>query len=473
MIRKLFLFSIIFLFAACAVGPDYQRPDVQTPGQWRFADDEKQILINECWWKQFNDPVLNKLMETALKENKDVLIAAARIEEYRGRFVATRGDLFPKIQGGLSAEKQRATEQGYAGWPAGVDNPYSTYAANISASWEIDFWGKVRRSTESARADLLSKEEAHRAVLLSLMASVVNAYIDLRDYDRQLVIAKETLETRKDSLEIYKLRFEAGVISDMELSQMQSEYENTRATIPKLEKSIAQQENALNLLLGRNPGPVERGLTIDQLQLPAVPAGLPSELLSRRPDIRQAEQDMISANAKIGVAKAAYFPSLSLTGTYGSASADLSNLFSGPAQFWNLGANITVPIFTAGRTWGQVKASEAVQKQALLNYVKSIQTAFREVEDSLVDQNRTRVQLDALFKQLTALRNYRDLARLRYDNGYSSNLEVLDAERNLFNIELNYVQTRGGLFKALINLYKAMGGGWTPDAQLPAESLKK
>jgi len=259
----------------------------------------------------------------------------------------------------------------------------------------------------------------------------------------------------------------------MELSQMQSEYENTRATIPKLEKSIAQQENALNLLLGRNPGPVERGLTIDQLQLPAVPAGLPSELLSRRPDIRQAEQDMISANAKIGVAKAAYFPSLSLTGTYGSASADLSNLFSGPAQFWNLGANITVPIFTAGRTWGQVKASEAVQKQALLNYVKSIQTAFREVEDSLVDQNRTRVQLDALFKQLTALRNYRDLARLRYDNGYSSNLEVLDAERNLFNIELNYVQTRGGLFKALINLYKAMGGGWTPDAQLPAESLKK
>jgi multidrug efflux system outer membrane protein len=244
---------------------------------------------------------------------------------------------------------------------------------------------------------------------------------------------------------------------------MRSEYENTRATIPRIEKNIAQQENALNLLLGRNPGPVARGLTIDQLNLPPVPSGLPSDLLEKRPDIRQAEQDLISANARIGVAKAAYFPSVSLTGMYGVASADLSNLFSGPAQIWNIGAGVTVPIFTAGRTQGQVKASEAIQQQALLNYVKSIQTAFREVEDSLVDQNRTRIQLDAEFNQLTALRHYRDLARLRYENGYSSNLEVLDAERNLFSIELTYIQTRGNLFHALVNLYKAMGGGWSVD----------
>ena len=307
-------------------------------------------------------------------------------------------------------------------------------------------------------------------MLLSLTANVANAYINLRDYDRQLEIAKETLKTREASLEIYELRFDAGVISDLELSQMRSEYENTRATIPQIEKSIHQQENALNLLLARNPGPVVRGLTIDQLNFPHVPEGLPSELLERRPDIRQAEQDLIAANARIGVARAAYFPAISLTGTLGSASADLSNLFTGPAYIWNAGASVTVPIFTAGRTWGQVKASEALQKQALLTYQKTIQTAFREVEDSLVDQNRTRAKLEALFNQLTALRNYRNLALLRYENGYSSNLEVLDAERNLFSIEITYIETRGGLFNAFISLYKAMGGGWAVDGSPPPKA---
>ena len=472
MIRKLFLFSLILLIAGCAVGPDYRRPEVSVPGKWRFEDKEARTLVNLKWWEQLRDPVLNALMETALQENKDVLIAAARIEEYSGRYIAARGELFPQAQASGSASRQQATEQGYAPWPAGVSNPYPNYQAALNASWEIDLWGKLRRSTEAARADLLSRENAHRAVLLSLTAAVAGAYIDLRDMDRQLEISLDTLKIREESLEIYKMRFDAGVVSELELSQMRSEYENTRATIPRIEKSIAQQENALNLLLGRNPGPVARGLTIDQLNLPPVPAGLPSDLLEQRPDIRQAEQDLISANARIGVARAAYFPSVSLTGMYGVASADLSNLFSGPAQIWNLGAGVTVPIFTAGRIRGQVKASEAIEQQALHNYVKSIQTAFREVEDSLVDQNRTRIQLDALFNQLTALRNYRDLARLRYENGYSSNLEVLDAERNLFSIELTYIQTRGSLFHALVNLYKAMGGGWSVDGLPQKENPK-
>ncbi len=463
MIRKILIFTVTLLLIACTVGPDYRRPDTLTPVKWRMEDKEAQTLVDMRWWEQLGDPVLNGLMETALRENKDVLIAAARIEEYSGRYVATRGELFPYVQGSGSAAKQQVTEAGATPWPAGLDNPYASYQAVFNASWEIDFWGKLRRSNEAARADLLSREYAHRAVLLSLAASVAGAYIDLRDFDRQLAIARETLKTREDSLEIYKLRYAAGVISEMELSQIRSEYESTRATIPQIEKSIAQQENALSLLLGRNPGPVIRGMTIDQLRFPVVPAGLPSDLLERRPDIRQSEQDLISANAKIGVAKAAYFPSVSLTGTFGQASASLSDLFTGPAQVWNLGANVTVPIFTAGRTWGKVQASEAVQKQALLTYVKTIQTAFREVEDSLVAQDRTRIQLDALFNQLTALRNYRSLAVLRYENGYSSNLEVLDAERNLFTIELNYIQTRGNLFHAMIDLYKAMGGGWTTD----------
>ncbi|MEE9912241.1 MAG: efflux transporter outer membrane subunit [Deltaproteobacteria bacterium] len=463
--RKIFIFLItLLLLTGCTVGPDYRRPDILAPAKWRMEDKEVQTLINLKWWEQLGDPVLNGLMETALQENKDVLIAAARIEEYSGRYVATRGDLFPNFQGSGSAAKQRVTQTGATPWPDGLDNPYTSYQAVFNASWEIDFWGKLRRGTEAARADLLSREYAHRAILLSLAASVAGAYIDLLSYDRQLAIARETLKTREDSLEIYKLRYAAGVISELELSQIRSEYESTRATIPQIEKSIALQEHALSLLLGRNPGPVVRGMTIDHLKFPAVPAGLPSDLLERRPDIRQSEQDLVSANAKIGVAKAAFFPSVSLTGTFGQASAGLSDLFTGPAQIWNLGANVTVPIFTAGRTWGKVQASEAAQKQALLTYVKSIQTAFREVEDSLVTQDRTRVQLDALFNQLTALRNYRNLAILRYENGYSSNLEVLDAERNLFSIELNYIQTRGNLFHAMIDLYKAMGGGWIMDA---------
>lgn len=470
MIRKISILFFILLIAGCAVGPDYRRPDIQAPTEWRFEDKEARTLINARWWEQFNDPVLNGLIETALKENKDVLIAAARIEEYEGRYAAARGDLFPQAQAAGSATRQRSTEAGASPWPAGVSNPYPAYQTTLNASWEIDLWGKLRRGTEAARADLLSRENAHRAVLLSLTANVANAYINLRDYDRQLEIAKETLKTREASLEIYELRFDAGVISDLELSQMRSEYENTRATIPQIEKSIHQQENALNLLLARNPGPVVRGLTIDQLNFPHVPEGLPSELLERRPDIRQAEQDLIAANARIGVARAAYFPAISLTGTLGSASADLSNLFTGPAYIWNAGASVTVPIFTAGRTWGQVKASEALQKQALLTYQKTIQTAFREVEDSLVDQNRTRAKLEALFNQLTALRNYRNLALLRYENGYSSNLEVLDAERNLFSIEITYIETRGGLFNAFISLYKAMGGGWGVDGYPPPKA---
>ena len=464
MSKRIILLGFVFwLIAGCAVGPDYRRPEVKAPAAWRFADAEARRLVNARWWEQLGDPVLDDLIEAALQENKDVLIAAARIEEYGGRYVATRGELFPRAGLDAQATRQRATEAGVSGWPAGVDNPYPTYQIYLNASWEIDLWGKLRRGTEAARAELLARKDAHRALLLSLAASVAGAYIDLRNYDRQLAIARETLKTREASLEIFRLRYEAGVISELELSQVLSEYENARATIPQIEKAIAQQENAVTLLLGRNPGPVQRGRSIDELALPAVPAGLPSALLERRPDIRQAEQDLIAANARIGVARAAYFPAISLTGTFGNASADLTRLFTAPARIWTLGASITMPIFTAERTRGQVQASEAQQKQALLTYLKTVQTAFKEVEDALADQKQSRMRLDAQFRQVNALRNYRDLAVLRYENGYSGYLEVLDAERNLFSVELNYIQTRGGLFRALVDLYKAMGGGWTAD----------
>lgn len=454
------ILSCAFLLAACAVGPDYKRPDVDTPKAWHFEEKEAKAIINVKWWEAFNDPVLNDIVETALKDNKDLLIATARIEEYTGRYISTRGDLFPQASASGSVARQRASQETISGWQTGLSPVYNNYQASLNASWEIDFWGKYRRATEAARANLLSQEESRRVVLLSLITSAASTYINLRNLDRQLEIAQNTLKTRKDSLDLFELRFSGGVISELELSQVKSEYESARAAIPQIEKSIAQTENALNILLGRNPGPVNRGKTIDQLAIPEVPAGLPSDVLERRPDIRQAEQNLISANANIGVARAAYFPSISLTGMFGSASTDFSKLFSGPARTWSFGGSVTAPIFMAGRIYGQVKAAEAVQKELLLQYQQTIQTAFREVEDSLVDQRKSREKMEAQGEQVKSLRTYRDLANLRYENGYSSYLEVLDAERNLYSLEINYIQTKGDIFNAMFNLYKAMGGGW-------------
>jgi multidrug efflux system outer membrane protein len=251
----------------------------------------------------------------------------------------------------------------------------------------------------------------------------------------------------------------------MELAQSRSEYEQALATIPQIQKDIALQENAINVLLGRNPGPVSRGRSLDDLKLPMIPEGLPSDLLERRPDIKQAEQNLIAANAQIGVAKAAYFPSISLTGFFGFASSDFSDLFTGSAKVWQYSAPITAPIFTAGRISSQVKVTEAIQQQYLYQYQQTIQTAFREVNDALADQNLTRKQLEAQNQRVLALRTYAGLARIRFDNGYSSYIEVLDAERSLFDVELAYVRTHGSLFQAMINLYKAMGGGWITEAE--------
>jgi outer membrane protein, multidrug efflux system len=459
------LLILLVTFTGCMLGPNYQRPEVKTPQTWRFEDREAKDLANTAWWEQFQDPVLNELIQIALRENKDLLIAAARVEEYMGRYGVTRSSLFPQVGAGATGGRQRSSQvDGATQLPDSLNTSLDFYQAAISATWELDIWGRIRRLSEAARADLLSTEEARRAVVLSLVSSVANAYVNLRDLDKQLEIAKQTAKTREDSYKLFQLRFKGGVISEVQLSQVKSEYEAALATIPQIEKSIGLQENALSILLGRDPGLIPRGRTIDALALPAVPAGLPSELLERRPDIRQEEQDLIAANAQIGAAKALYFPTISLTGLLGTSSSSLSDLFSGPSKVWSYAVPISMPIFTAGAIEGRVRAAEAVQQQALIRYQKTIQTGFREVDDALIDQNRTREQLRAQLRQIEALRSYVRLARLRYDNGYTSYLEVLDAERSLFNVELTYTQVQGGLFFSLVNLYKAMGGGWVVEA---------
>ena len=461
--------NLLILVTGCMVGPNYQRPAIDTPQSWRFEDKEAMDVANTAWWEQFKDPVLDDLIKTAIQENKDLKIAAVRVEQFAGLYGTTRAALFPQVGAGASVSRQRTSELTGPLPLDGQANPnFSNYEIFLNASWEIDLWGKLRRATEAARANLLGTEEARRTVILTLVSSVANSYINLCALDRQLDLTRQTAKRYKESYDIFKLRFEYGIVSEIEVSQARSQYEEALSNIPFFEKNIAQQENALSVLLGRNPGPIPRGNTIDQLLLPTVPAGLPSDILVSRPDILQAEQNLIAANANIGVARAQYFPTISLTGFFGWASADLSDLFEGASKTWSFAVPASVPVFTAGAIAGQVKSAEAFQQQALLTYQQTIQTAFREVDDALVDQKQTREQLGALVQQVDALRNYARLAWVRYENGYTSYLEVIDADSRLYNAELTQTQTKGTLFQALVNLYKAMGGGWITEAEQSA-----
>ena len=451
---------IALSLGGCLMGPDYTRPVVDAPSAWRVGEPSAQDLANTAWWEQFNDPALDVLVTTALAENKDLLIASARVDEYLGRYGVSRSQLLPQIGAGYAGYRQRDTLPGTT-----TLGEYNSYGAQLSASWEIDLWGKIRRQNEAARAQLVASEEGRRGVILTLVGSVASGYLTLRDLDRQLEIASNTARTRGESYQLFLDRYEGGVISQLELSQNKSQYDEALATIPALEKSIAQQENAINALLGRNPGPIARGRTLDQLVPPGIPEGLPSTLLERRPDLRQAEQQLIAANAQIGAAKAAFYPSISLTGVLGTASGNLSNLFEGASRVWQYGGTISQPIFTGGSLTGQLQVAQAQQQQALFSYQKAIQNAFREVNDALVGQQKIGAQLAAQGQQVAALQVYADTARLRYDNGYTSYIEVLDAERSLFNAQLQYAQTQEARLQAMVSLYQAMGGGWVDEAQ--------
>lgn len=462
--KTLLAIAIGAALGGCAVGPDYQRPAVETPTNWQIDIRQANDLANTRWWEQFQDPVLDNLVQTALQENKDVQIAAARVEEYMGRYGVTRSAQFPQVGADADGARTRSSEDGAS--PATSPNPINTYDVNLGVSFELDLWGKLRRATEAARADLLASEEARRTVILSLVSQVASSYLRLLDYDTRLGITRATLETRRESMRINRLRFQVGLTSEMDYQQAVSEYQNAAVQVPALEQLIVQQENAINLLLGRNPGPITHSdHTLKRLTLPQIPGGLPSDLLERRPDIRQAEQQLIAANAQIGVAKAAFFPSISLTGAFGTASTEFSDLFNGPSRAWQFAGQLTQPIFTGGALTGQLHVAEAVQKQAVLNYQQVIQTAFSEVDNNLVAVTKLQQQLGDEQAQVQALARYLELANLRYKNGYSDYLTVVDAERNLYTAQLQYAQDYANLFIAMVDLYKAMGGGWVQVAE--------
>jgi multidrug efflux system outer membrane protein len=404
--------------------------------------------------------VLDQLIAEALQHNTNVQIAAANVEQAAAVLTQTRSQLFPAVGYGVAGQRERSVEPAFAALIPNYPNPSSAYQAALQASWEIDLWGRIRRQSEAAYANVLATDEARRGVILTLVANVANGYLQLRGLDAQLAVAKKTLQTYKESVDLFTLQFQYGQVSMMNVAQAQSQYETAAAQIPLLESQIAQTQNSLAVLIGRDPGPIARGRSVDDLKLPQVPAGVPSTLLERRPDLLQAEQQLIAANAQIGAAKALYFPTISLTGAFGSASADLSKLFSGPARVWNYSGSVVGPIFSFGAVSGQVAQAEAAQNAALLNYQLSIRNAFADVDNALVANQMLREQLDAQIKLVAALQQYSDLARLQYDGGYTSYSTVLQAEQALFPAELNLASVRAQMFASAVNIYKSMGGGW-------------
>ena len=460
------LLSAVLLTAGCTVGPKYKRPTVTVPGSYRGVVPEQpgqpQItppitpLGDQKWWDIFQDEQLRTLIRTALQQNYDLRIAASRLLEAQAQLGITRSDQFPTLSAGAAIGDIRTGRSRFL-------PPFetSTGQVNLSAAWELDFWGKYRRATEAARANLLASEWARQEVVSTLVANVASAYFQLRALDLQLEISKRTLASRKESLRLTRLLADGGSTSLLDVRQAEQLVFTASAEVPALEQQIEQQENFLSILLGQNPGDIPRGQPLtEQHQPPEVPPGLPSELLDRRPDIRQAEEQLIAANAQIGVARAAYFPQISLSGAGGFQSSALSNLVTGPAGAWSFGASLTQPIFTAGKLRSGVRLAEARHQTALLVYQQSIQAAFRSVSDALVAYRKThefRVQEEFLFQ---SAQDAARLSHLRYTGGVTGYLEVLTNETNAFSAELTLVQARQNELLALVQLYEALGGGW-------------
>ncbi|MBS1179190.1 MAG: efflux system, outer rane lipoprotein, NodT family [Proteobacteria bacterium] len=464
MMRSLAATLTAALVSACTLGPDYKRPQITAPATFQYETKDAAATADTPWWQQFQDPVLEQLIDEALKHNTNVQIAAANVEQAAALMLQTRSQLFPIVGYGAGAQRERTREPAFASLIPNYPNPASAYQAALQASWEIDLWGRIRRQSESAYANVLATDEARRGVILSLVAQVANSYLQLRGLDAQLDVAKKTLQTYKESVDLFTLQFQYGQVSMMNVAQAQSQYETAAAQIPLIESQIAQTQSSLAVLIGRDPGPIVRGKSVYDLQLPQVPAGVPSALLARRPDLNQAEQQLVAANAQIGAAKALYFPTISLTGAFGNASADLSKLFSGPARVWSYAGSVVGPIFTFGAVSGQVAQAEAAQNAALLNYQLSIRNAFADVDNALIANQKLKQQLDAQVKLVAALQQYNELARLQYDGGYTSYSTVLQAEQALFPAELNLASIRAQLFASAVNIYKAMGGGWVGQA---------
>ena len=456
------------LLTSCTVGPNYSRPQVKTPENFRAPEPlpppQAASLADLKWFEVFKDEKLQALIRTALEQNYDLRDAVTRVEEARANLRITRSNQYPQVGASGDIQMTRLSRDGQTPLPATFlpqqNRNWGEAGLNL-LSFEIDIWGRLRRSTEAARASLLNAEENRKAVVTTLVSDVATDYFNLLELDYELEISRSTLETRRDSLQLVQDRQDGGVATLLDLRQAQQLVSTAAQTVPALQQQIEQTENQVNLLLGNNPGGVIRGLKFtDQKMPPDVPPGMPSSLLERRPDIRAAEEALIAANANIGVAKAAYFPQLSLSGFLGGQSTQLASLFSAPHSAWSFVPQLTQPIFTAGRLKGNVKLAEAERESAVIQYEKTIQTAFTEVSDALIAHQRThesRLEQETL---VTALQDRKRLAYIRYRGGVDTQLNALDADRDLFQAELTLAQIRLSEVLSVVQLYKALGGGW-------------
>ena len=455
--------SLLLLLAACTVGPNYQRPSLPMPAQHRGEAAPSQASLADTRWPDlFPDDTLKQLIATALAHNFDLAMATERVEEARARYRIARANQYPVVYAeGLAATVRTSTIGASVQTPAGsaTDASYSQIGATLS--WELDLWGRVRRLKESARAEYLATEEARRGVTVSLIGDVAGNYFTLRERDLELRIARGTRDIADRNLKLIRLRHDHGAATGLDVDQAEQFFYLATVRMASVEGDIGQVENGLSLLVGSLPGDIARGKPIESFELPPqLLAGLPSSLIDRRPDIRAAEQKLISANAQIGVAKAYYFPQISLTGVLGGQSRALTRLFTGPASYWTLTPDALLPIFTAGQTRVAVRLSEAQKREMLLDYRKTIYTAFREVSDALIRYDRTREQRGQQDHLVQALAETVRLSTLRYQGGTDSYLQVLSAERDLFQGQLAQAQLRLQELLAFVDLYRALGGGW-------------
>ena len=468
--RSLVLAVFSFLLLACAMGPDYSRPDIPISGSFRMAEDSKDLpsLANMPWWELYRDEELQRLIRIALEENKDLKRAVASIDEFQARLFTARMDFVPQLSATGNLPLARTGGFLFPGFPSA----FNKYGQG-SLSWELDIWGRIRRANEAGLADLLSREENRRAVTLQIVGGVAQAYFDLRQFDMQLEIAKRTLLAWEESVRIGQARLRQGMINKLDVDQFEAERENASARIAELKRQMVQKENELSVLLGRNPSQIARGRSLtEQMMPPVVPAGLPSELLQRRPDVVAAEQQLVAATARIGAAKAERFPKLSLTGILGVASPTLTDIVSPGTTFGVLAPVLTGPLLNAQTLGFQQQAVEAQAKQAVAEYEQTILVAFREVEDALVGVSTAHEQAAAQERQVNALRSALHLASLRYKGGLANYLDVLIAQRSLFEAELALAATHRLHLVSVVQLYKALGGGWSPEMDRPTVDSK-
>ena len=449
------------LIGGCMVGPNYHRPVVQTPATYRDLSENPQVQAQAAsyadlpWWQVFQDPQLQDLIRTALKQNYDLQIATERINAARAQVTITRSNLFPQVQGN-------------GNFTGGKEGTFQTTAnfltLNADAAFQLDLFGRLRRATEASRAQLLATEDARQTVILTLVSDVASDYFALLQLDLQLQITQDTIKTQEDSVKLTKLRVDNGVATKLDVLQAQQTLDTANATVPDLERQIAQEEDAISILLGNYPQGVPRGLPLVAQALPPdVPPGLPSSLLERRPDIREAEQNLVAANAEIGVAKAQFFPQISLTGSGGGSfgrSSAFSSLMSSQAGIWSYGAQVSQPIFTGGALRGNLRLAKSENQQALISYRQTIQRAFGDVSDALIGYDKLHQIRLRQEDTVADLRESVRLSNLRYTGGTTTYLEVLDGQRSLFAAELTLAEARGNEFQSLVQLYRVLGGGW-------------